>query len=160
MDTKAPSALSQKRTRRCGGRVDWVDYARDRHRHGPVRAFGARGRGRSQPDRCQHWLVMFAKPLDARFFLIRPVHGGRDRREGAHLSRPKVGIFAISIYVGDDSVRVKAPVGCRQRAVGARSASYLGLDEPVRHVGFIDLLPIFFVVTKMTRSAPPLRSGP
>jgi uncharacterized membrane protein YcfT len=106
-----------------------------------------------------HWLVMFAKPFRMPdFFLISGLFLSVviDRDWRTYLDR-KVLHFAY-FYV----LWVTIQFGFKAPSFAAESnwahVGYLYLEsfiEPFGTLWFIYLLPIFFVVTKLTRSAPP-----
>ena len=106
-----------------------------------------------------HALVMFAQPFRMPdFFLISGlVPRGRDRPRLAHLSRPQGRALRLFLRaVDDDPVRLQGAVASPPNKAGAMSAMlYLeSFIEPFGTLWFIYLLPIFFVVTKLTRGIP------
>src|SRR5246500_1260987 len=144
------------------GRVDWVDYAKGIcivmvvMMHSVLGVEAAAGQ-----DGFMHVVVTFAKPFRMPdFFLISglflPLVIGRDWR--TYLDR-KVVHFAY-FYV----LWVTIQFGFKAPAFAAESswshAGYLYLEsfiEPFGTLWFIYLLPIFFVVIKLTRRiAPPV----
>jgi len=76
----------------------------------------------------------------------------------AHLSRPQVVHFAILRAVGDDPVRLQGAFVSRGVRLGPCRHAVSGnpFIEPFGTLWFIYLLPVFFVVTKAARRAPPL----
>jgi uncharacterized membrane protein YcfT len=142
-------------------RVDWVDYAKGIcivmvvMMHSVLGVEAAAGQ-----TGFMHWLVMFAKPFRMPdFFLISGLFLAVviDRDWRTYLDR-KVLHFAyfyllwVTIQFG-----FKAPSFAAQTSWG--HAGYLYLEsfiEPFGTLWFIYLLPIFFVVTKLTRKAPAL----
>jgi len=142
-------------------RVDWVDYAKGIcivmvvMMHSVLGVEAAAGQ-----TGFMHWLVMFAKPFRMPdFFLISGLFLAVviDRDWRTYLDR-KVLHFAyfyllwVTIQFG-----FKAPSFAAGTNWG--HAGYLYLEsfiEPFGTLWFIYLLPIFFVVTKLTRKAPPL----
>jgi uncharacterized membrane protein YcfT len=143
------------------GRIDWVDYAKGIcivmvvMMHSVLGAELAAGQ-----TGFMHAVVTFAKPFRMPdFFLISglflPLVIDRDWR--TYLDR-KVVHFAY-FYV----LWVTIQFGFKAAAFAAESswthAGYLYLEsfiEPFGTLWFIYLLPVFFVVTKATRRAPPL----
>jgi uncharacterized membrane protein YcfT len=159
LDTIAASGRLPKTS--AAARVDWVDYAKGicivmvvmmHSVLGVELAAGETG--------FMHVLVAFAKPFRMPdFFLISglflPLVIGRDWR--TYLDR-KVVHFAY-FYV----VWVTIQFGFKAPAFAAetswRDAGLLYLEsfiEPFGTLWFIYLLPVFFVVTKLTRKMPPL----
>jgi uncharacterized membrane protein YcfT len=143
------------------GRIDWVDYAKGicivmvvmmHSVLGVELAAGQTG--------FMHPLVAFAKPFRMPdFFLISGLFLPLviDRPWRTYLDR-KVVHFAyfyalwVTIQFG-----FKAPAFAAES--GWRHVSYLYLEsfiEPFGTLWFIYLLPVFFVVTKLTRKLPPL----
>jgi uncharacterized membrane protein YcfT len=159
MTSNGTSALTRSAGESSSPRVDWVDYAKGicivmvvtmHSVLGVEQAAGQTG--------FMHALVAFAKPFRMPdFFLISglflPMVINRDWR--TFLDR-KVVHFAyfyllwLSIQFG-----FKAPAFAAQASWA--HAAYLYLEsfiEPFGTLWFIYLLPIFFVVTKLTRRAP------
>jgi uncharacterized membrane protein YcfT len=148
---------------RAGNRVDWVDYAKGfcivmvvmMHSTLGVEA-AAGGEG------WMHALVAFAKPFRMPdFFLISGLFLARviDRDWWTYLDR-KVVHFAyfyvlwITIQIG-----MKAPVVAAEAANGWTEVArfyLMAFIEPFGTLWFIYLLPVFFVVTKLTRQVRPL----
>ena len=88
------------------------------------------------------------------FFLISGLFlSRRDRPRLAHLSRPQGRALRLFLRaVGDDPVRLQGAV-LRRRARAGADVGLLYLEsfiEPFGTLWFIYLLPIFFVVTKLT----------
>lgn len=143
------------------GRVDWVDYAKGIcivmvvMMHSVLGVEAAAGE-----TGFMHAVVMFAKPFRMPdFFLISGLFLSVviDRDWRTYLDR-KVVHFAY-FYV----LWVTIQFGFKAPAFAAESswshAGYLYLEsfiEPFGTLWFIYLLPIFFVVTKLTRHMPPL----
>ena len=90
---------------------------------------------------------------------LGPVPGARHRPRLAHLSRPQGRALRLFLRaVGHHPVRLQG-AGHGRRAGRARrrpSSISLAFVEPFGTLWFIYLLPIFFVVTKLTRAVPPL----
>ena len=142
-------------------RVDWVDYAKGICIIMVVMMHSVLGvELASGKTGFMHLLVAFAKPFRMPdFFLISglflPLVIGRDWR--LYLDR-KVVHFAY-FYVLWVSIQFvfKAPAFAAETSWA--HAGYLYLEsfiEPFGTLWFIYLLPIFFVVIKLTRNAPPL----
>src|SRR5882757_9799627 len=142
-------------------RVDWVDYAKGICIIMVVMMHSVLGvEAAANQTGFMHWLVMFAKPFRMPdFFLISglflTVVIDRDWR--TYLDR-KVLHFAY-FYV----LWVTIQFGFKAPSFAAESnwghVGYLYLEsfiEPFGTLWFIYLLPIFFVVTKLARKAPPL----
>jgi uncharacterized membrane protein YcfT len=144
-----------------GGRVDWVDYAKGicivmvvmmHSVLGVEQAAGETG--------FMHVLVAFAKPFRMPdFFLISglflPLVIGRDWR--LYLDRKVVHFAYFYVLWVTIQFGFKAPAFAAE--TGWSHAGYLYLEsfiEPFGTLWFIYLLPIFFVVTKLTRNMPPL----
>jgi uncharacterized membrane protein YcfT len=141
-------------------RVDWVDYAKGIcivmvvMMHSVLGVEAAAGQ-----TGFMHWLVMFAKPFRMPdFFLISGLFLAVvvDRDWRTYLDR-KVLHFAyfyllwVTIQFG-----FKAPSFAAASNWGHVLYLYLeSFIEPFGTLWFIYLLPIFFVVTKLTRKAPP-----
>ena len=108
-----------------------------------------------------HAVVAFAKPFRMPdFFLISGLFLARViDRDWRDLSRPQGRALRLFLCaVGDDPVRLQG-AGARRRAWAGAASRWLYLEafiEPFGTLWFIYLLPIFFVVTKLTRGVPPL----
>lgn len=142
-------------------RVDWVDYAKGIcivmvvMMHSVLGVEAAAGQ-----TGFMHWLVMFAKPFRMPdFFLISGLFLSVviDRDWRTYLDRKVVHFAYFYLLWVTIQFGFKAPsfaAGTNWGHVG-----YLYLEsfiEPFGTLWFIYLLPIFFVVTKLTRKAPPL----
>jgi len=142
-------------------RIDWVDYAKGIcivmvvMMHSVLGVEAAAGQ-----TGFMHWLVMFAKPFRMPdFFLISGLFLSVviDRDWRTYLDRKVVHFAYFYVLWVTIQFGFKAPsfaAGSNWGHVG-----YLYLEsfiEPFGTLWFIYLLPIFFVVTKLTRSAPPL----
>jgi uncharacterized membrane protein YcfT len=142
------------------GRVDWVDYAKGFcivmvvMMHSTLGVEAAAGR-----EGWLHAAVAFAKPFRMPdFFLISGLFLARviDRDWRDYLDR-KVAHFAY-FYVIWVTIQFafKAPVMAYEHGFGAAVYAYLeAFWEPFGTLWFIYLLPIFFVVVKLTRGVPP-----
>lgn len=143
-----------------GRRVDWVDYAKGiciimvvmmHSVLGVELAAGETG--------FMHGLVAFAKPFRMPdFFLISglflPLVIDRDWR--TYLDRKVVHFVYFYVLWVTIQFGFKAPAFAAE--TGWHHAAYLYLEsfiEPFGTLWFIYLLPIFFVVIKLTRSVPP-----
>jgi len=167
MTTTGTSTVTERPTSFAGSalsisaRVDWVDYAKGIcivmvvMMHSVLGVEAAAGQ-----TGFMHWLVMFAKPFRMPdFFLISGLFLAVviDRDWRTYLDR-KVVHFAY-FYV----LWVTIQFGFKAPSFAAESSwshvGYLYLEsfiEPFGTLWFIYLLPIFFVVTKLTRGVPPL----
>jgi uncharacterized membrane protein YcfT len=160
----APNGTSTGRNLPLAGppdRVDWVDYAKGIcivmvvMMHSVLGVEAAAGQ-----TGFMHWIVMFAKPFRMPdFFLISGLFLSVviDRDWRTYLDR-KVVHFAY-FYV----LWVTIQFGFKAPSFASESSwhhvGYLFLEsfiEPFGTLWFIYLLPIFFVVTKLTHKAPPL----
>src|SRR5215469_5982455 len=146
---------------RAAARVDWVDYAKGICIVMVVMMHSVLGvEQASGQSGFMHVLVAFAKPFRMPdFFLISglflPLVIDRDWR--TYLDR-KVVHFAY-FYVVWETIQFgfKAPAFAAE--TGWRDVGLLYLEsfiEPFGTLWFIYLLPVFFVVTKLTRRFPPL----
>jgi uncharacterized membrane protein YcfT len=143
------------------GRVDWVDYAKGicivmvvtmHSTLGVEAAAGAQG--------WMHALVEFAKPFRMPdFFLISGLFLARviDRDWRRYLDRKVVHFFYFYVLWVTIQFALKAPgFAAEAGAVGVIKMYLLAYVEPFGTLWFIYLLPVFFVVTKLLRRAPPL----
>jgi uncharacterized membrane protein YcfT len=143
------------------GRVDWVDYAKGfcivmvvmmHSTLGVELAAGSQG--------WMHAAVAFAKPFRMPdFFLISGLFLARviDREWRDYVDR-KVAHFAY-FYVLWVTIQFafKAPMFAAEVGWSGVGLKYIeAFIEPFGTLWFIYLLPIFFVVTKLTRAMPPL----
>ena len=141
-------------------RVDWVDYAKGfcivmvvmmHSTLGVEQAAGHEG--------WMHAAVAFARPFRMPdFFLISGLFLARViDRDWRDLSRQQGRALRLFLCaVGDDPVRLQGADVRRRAWAGAASAcAYLeAFIEPFGTLWFIYLLPIFFVVAKLTRGLP------
>src|SRR5262249_6672272 len=142
------------------GRVDWVDYAKGFcivfvvMMHSTLGVEAAVGH-----DGFLHHLVAFAKPFRMPdFFLISGLFLARviDRDWRTYLDR-KVVHFAYfyALWVTIQFI-VKAPAFAAEQGWSAVGSLYLeAFVQPFGTLWFIYLLPVFFVVTKLSRALPP-----
>ena len=142
-------------------RVDWVDYAKGIcivmvvMMHSVLGVEAAAGQ-----TGFMHWLVMFAKPFRMPdFFLISGLFLAVviDRDWRTYLDRKVVHFAYFYLLWVTIQFGFKAPSFAAETNWGHVGYLYLeSFIEPFGTLWFIYLLPIFFVVTKLTRSAPPL----
>jgi uncharacterized membrane protein YcfT len=144
------------------GRVDWVDYAKGFciimvvMMHSTLGVEAAAGR-----EGWLHAWVDFAKPfrmpdffLTSGLFLARVI----DRDWRTYLDRKVVHFAYFYVLWVTIQIALKAP------GIAAETGSWMGVAgfyltafvEPFGTLWFIYLLPVFFVVTKLTRKIPPI----
>lgn len=146
---------------KAAARVDWVDYAKGiciimvvmmHSVLGVELAAGQTG--------FMHVLVAFAKPFRMPdFFLISGLFLSLviDRDWRTYLDRKVVHFAYFYVVWVTIQFGFKAPAFAAETSWGAVGLLYLeSFVEPFGTLWFIYLLPIFFVVTKLTRNAPPL----
>jgi uncharacterized membrane protein YcfT len=142
-------------------RIDWVDYAKGicivmvvmmHSTLGVEAAAGAEG--------WMHYLVAFAKPFRMPdFFLIAGLFLARviDRDWLRYLDRKVVHFLYFYVLWVTIQFAFKAPgFMAEMGAAGVAKQYALAFLEPFGTLWFIYLLPVFFVVTKLTRAVPPL----
>jgi uncharacterized membrane protein YcfT len=142
-------------------RVDWVDYAKGicivmvvmmHSTLGVEHAAGAQS--------WMHTLVEFAKPFRMPdFFLISGLFLARviDRDWRRYLDRKVVHFLYFYVLWVTIQFAFKAPGLATELGVaGVVNFYLLSYIEPFGTLWFIYLLPVFFVVTKLTRRMPPL----
>jgi uncharacterized membrane protein YcfT len=141
------------------GRVDWVDYAKGFcivmvvMMHSTLGVEAAAGR-----EGWMHALVAFAKPFRMPdFFLISGLFLARviDRDWRDYLDKKVVHFAYFYVLWVTIQFAFKAPVFAAD--MGWRGVGFAYLEafiEPFGTLWFIYLLPIFFVVTKLTRNVP------
>src|SRR3954471_23626469 len=142
-------------------RIDWVDYAKGicivmvvmmHSVLGVELAAGQTG--------FMHALVAFAKPFRMPdFFLISGLFLAVviDRDWRTYLDRKVVHFAYFYLLWVTIQFGFKAPAFASETSWSHAGLLYLeSFIEPFGTLWFIYLLPIFFVVTKLTRSAPPL----
>ena len=144
-----------------GQRVDWVDYAKGFcivmvvMMHSTLGVEAAAG----EPS-WMHHLVAFAKPFRMPdFFMISGLFLARviDRDWRTYLDRKVVHFAYFYVLWVTIQFAFKAPGFMAEH--GASGVAYLYAEafvEPFGTLWFIYLLPIFFVVTKLTRNVPVL----
>ena len=161
MTANGTSAVTDRSTGTTAGRVDWVDYAKGICIVMVVMMHSVLGVEKAADQTgFMHYVVMFAKPFRMPdFFLISGLFLSVviDRDWRTYLDR-KVMHFAY-FYV----LWVTIQFGFKAPSLAAESSwSQVGLlylesfIEPFGTLWFIYLLPIFFVVTKLTRNVHPL----
>jgi len=161
MTLNGTSATERPAAGPAGERVDWVDYAKGicivmvvmmHSVLGVELAAGQTG--------FMHVLVAFAKPFRMPdFFLISglflPLVIGRDWR--TYLDRKVVHFAYFYVLWVTIQFGFKAPAFAAETSWGHAGFLYLeSFIEPFGTLWFIYLLPIFFVVTKLTRKITPL----
>ena len=142
-------------------RTDWVDYAKGicivmvvmmHSTLGVEAAAGAQG--------WMHYAVEFAKPFRMPdFFLISGLFLARviDRDWRRYLDRKVVHFLYFYVLWVTIQFAFKAPgLAAEMGAAGVAKEYLLAYLEPFGTLWFIYLLPVFFVVTKLTRRLPPL----
>jgi uncharacterized membrane protein YcfT len=147
--------------RTSGERVDWVDYAKGicivmvvmmHSTLGVEAAAGAKS--------WMHALVEFARPFRMPdFFLISGLFLARviDRGWRRYLDRKVVHFLYFYALWVTIQFAFKAPgLAGELGATGVAGLYLLSYLEPFGTLWFIYLLPVFFVVTKLTRRVPPL----
>jgi uncharacterized membrane protein YcfT len=142
------------------GRVDWADYAKGFciimvvMMHSTLGVEEATGR-----QGFMHALVEFAKPFRMPdFFLISGLFLSRviDRDWRTYLDRKMVHFAYFYVLWVTIQFAIKAPYFATAHGWGYVAEQYaLAFIDPFGTLWFIYLLPIFFVVTKATRAAPP-----
>jgi uncharacterized membrane protein YcfT len=160
MTANGISAPTERGTAHAAGRVDWVDYAKGicivmvvmmHSVLGVEQAAGQTG--------FMHVLVAFAKPFRMPdFFLISglflPLVIDRDWR--TYLDRKVVHFAYFYVLWVTIQFGFKAPVFAAEQGWAHVGVLYLeSFIEPFGTLWFIYLLPIFFVVIKLTRGVPP-----
>ncbi len=143
------------------GRVDWVDYAKGFciimvvMMHSTLGVEAAAGR-----EGFMHALVAFAKPFRMPdFFLISGLFLSQviDRDWRTYLDRKVVHFAYFYLLWMTIQFIFKAPPYAAEHSALDTTKFYVeSFIEPFGTLWFIYLLPIFFVVTKLTRAVPPL----
>ena len=143
------------------GRVDWVDYAKGFciimvvMMHSTLGVEAAAGR-----EGWLHAAVAFAKPFRMPdFFLISGLFLARviDRDWRDYLDRKVMHFVYFYVLWVTIQFAFKAPgIAAAQGWNGVGFAYLEAFIEPFGTLWFIYLLPVFFVVTKLTRAFPPL----
>jgi len=143
------------------GRVDWVDYSKGIcivmvvMMHSTLGMELAAGR-----EGFMHHVVEFARPFRMPdFFMISGLFLGRviDRDWRTYLDRKVVHFAYFYVLWVTIQFIIKAPAFAAQEGWAKVGYDYLeAFIEPFGTLWFIYLLPIFFVVTKLTRNVHPL----
>ena len=143
------------------GRIDWVDTAKgfciimEVMMHSTLGVELAAGQ-----DGWLHHAVVFAKPFRMPdFFLISGLFLARviDRDWPDYLDRKVVHFGYFYLLWVTIQFAFKAPIMVYEHGLGAAGYAYLqAFWEPFGTLWFIYLLPIFFVVTKLSRGVPPI----
>src|SRR5882757_3841708 len=161
MTINGTSAATAGSAASASGRVDWVDYAKGICIVMVVMMHSVLGVEKAADQTgFMHYVVMFAKPFRMPdFFLISGLFLSVviDRDWRTYLDR-KVMHFAY-FYVLWVTIQFafKAPSLAAESSWSQVGLLYLeAFVEPFGTLWFIYLLPIFFVVTKLTRNVPPL----
>ncbi|HMH98817.1 MAG TPA: acyltransferase family protein [Bradyrhizobium sp.] len=153
------SAPSTGSAPRAPARIDWVDYAKGICIVMVVMMHSVLGveLAAGQPG-FMHWLVMFAKPFRMPdFFLISGLFLSVviDRDWRTYLDRKVVHFAYFYVLWVTIQFGFKAPAFAAETNWGHVGYLYLeSFIEPFGTLWFIYLLPIFFVVTKLTRRIP------
>ncbi len=142
-------------------RVDWVDYAKGIciimvvMMHSTLGVEAAAGR-----EGFMHLVVAFAKPFRMPdFFLISGLFLSRviDRDWRTYLDRKVIHFVYFYVLWVTIQFGFKAPSFAADQGWAHVGAMYLeSFIEPFGTLWFIYLLPIFFVVVKLTQRAPPV----
>jgi uncharacterized membrane protein YcfT len=144
-----------------GSRVDWVDYAKGIciifvvMMHSTLGVEAAAGH-----EGWMHHVVSFAKPFRMPdFFLISGLFLARviDRDWTTYLDRKVVHFAYFYVLWVTIQFAFKAPGIAQEVGLAAVPGQYLwAFVEPFGTLWFIYLLPIFFVITKLTRNVSPV----
>jgi uncharacterized membrane protein YcfT len=143
------------------GRIAWVDYAKGICIVLVVMMHSTLGVGTAAGgEGFLHTVVAFAKPFRMPdFFLISGLFLARviDRDWRTYLDRKVVHFAYFYVLWMTIQFVLKAPGYAAEHGVAAALQLYLfSFIEPFGTLWFIYLLPVFFVVTKLTRAVPPL----
>ncbi|WP_249127215.1 acyltransferase family protein [Bradyrhizobium sp. U87765 SZCCT0110] len=156
------TSMAQDGTAASGApRIDFVDYAKGIciimvvMMHSTLGVEAAAGR-----EGFMHLVVAFAKPFRMPdFFLISGLFLARviDRDWRTYLDRKVVHFAYFYVLWMAIQFAIKAPVFAAEQGWAHVGLLYLEtFIEPFGTLWFIYLLPIFFVVTKLTRRVPPI----
>jgi uncharacterized membrane protein YcfT len=161
MTTNGTTPASLRSAASPDGRVDWVDYAKGIcivmvvMMHSVLGVEAAAGE-----TGFMHAVVMFAKPFRMPdFFLISGLFLSLviDRDWRTYLDRKVVHFAYFYVLWVTIQFAFKAPAFAAETSWSHVGYLYLeSFVEPFGTLWFIYLLPIFFVVTKLTRNMPPL----
>ena len=143
------------------GRIDWVDYAKGICIVMVVMMHSTLGvEAAADAQSWMHALVEFAKPFRMPdFFLISGLFLARviDRDWRRYLDRKVVHFLYFYVLWVTIQFAFKAPgLAGELGAAGLAKFYLLSYLEPFGTLWFIYLLPVFFVVTKLTRRVPPV----
>jgi uncharacterized membrane protein YcfT len=141
-------------------RVDWVDYAKGFCIVFVVMMHSTLGVGAAAGgEGFMHYVVAFAKPFRMPdFFLISGLFLARviDRDWRTYIDRKVVHFVYFYILWMTIQFAFKAPgLMAGRGAKGVALLYFEGFIEPFGTLWFIYLLPLFFIVAKLTRSVPP-----
>jgi len=142
-------------------RVEWIDYAKGFCIIFVVMMHSTLGVGQALgQEGWLHYVVAFAKPFRMPdFFMISGLFLAQviDRDWRTYLDRKVVHFAYFYLLWTAIQFGVKAPGLMHEHGAGGVAWLYLeSFWEPFGTLWFIYLLPIFFVVTKLTRGVPPL----
>jgi len=161
MTVNGTPALTDRSLGSESGRVDWVDYAKGICIVMVVMMHSVLGVEKAADQTgFMHYVVMFAKPFRMPdFFMISglflPIVIGRDWR--TYLDRKVMHFTYFYVLWVTIQFGFKAPSLAAESGWGDVGLLYLeSFIEPFGTLWFIYLLPIFFVVTKLTRNVHPL----
>ena len=161
MTPNGTTAATERSAAMAGGRVDWVDYAKGICIIMVVMMHSVLGVEKAADQNgFMHLVVMFAKPFRMPdFFLISGLFLAVviDRDWRTFLDRKVVHFAYFYLLWVTIQFGFKAPSLAAESSWSQVPWLYLeAFIEPFGTLWFIYLLPIFFVVTKLTRNAPPL----
>jgi uncharacterized membrane protein YcfT len=153
--------MTQHQTDIPAGRIAWVDYAKGICIVMVVMMHSTLGVGiAAGGEGFLHYLVAFAKPFRMPdFFLISGLFLSRviDRDWRTYLDRKVVHFAYFYVLWMTIQFVFKAPGLATEHGAAATLQLYaLSFIEPFGTLWFIYLLPIFFVVTRLTRGVPAL----
>ena len=165
MTANGTSAASSDSARSMPGRLDWVDYAKGICIVMVVMMHSVLGVEKAVDQTgFMHVLVAFAKPFRMPdFFLISGLFLAVviDRDWRTYLDRKVVHFAYFYLLWVTIQIGFKAPGLAAESGWSQVGFSYLeSFIEPFGTLWFIYLLPIFFVVTKLTRKLPPAAIWP
>jgi len=161
MNVNGTSTAAQRPATSASGRVDWVDYAKGICIVMVVMMHSVLGvEAAADQTGFMHALVAFAKPFRMPdFFLISGLFLSVviDRDWRTYLDRKVVHFAYFYVLWVTIQFGFKAPSFAAGTGWGHVGFLYLeSFIEPFGTLWFIYLLPVFFVVTKLTRKMPPL----
>ncbi len=161
MTINGTSATPERPATFASGRIDWVDYAKGICIIMVVMMHSVLGVEKAADQTgFMHALVAFAKPFRMPdFFLISGLFLSVviDRDWRTYLDRKVVHFAYFYVLWATIQFGFKAPSFAAESSWSHVGYLYLeSFIEPFGTLWFIYLLPVFFVVTKLTRSVPPL----